>query len=80
MDQSLRRLGRTYPRLPAARFTGCEDKLFTLDSIQVVRLSLIAGSNWGIITAVPRHANCFYAATHLHKRGDRFFFTLFMAT
>lgn len=79
MDQRFRRFGCTDPGFPASGFTGCKDELFTLDSIQVVRLSLIARHNWRMITAVSGHANCFYA-THLHKRGDRFFFTLFMAT
>ncbi len=79
MNQRLRRFGGADPGFPASGFPGCKDELFTLDSIQVVRLSFISRHNWRCIAAVPRHANGFYAA-HLHKRGDRFFFTLLMAT
>ena len=79
MDQCFSCLRRTDPGLAASGFAGGENQLFIVDGIQIMRLSFIARLNWGSITAVPRHANCFYA-THLHKRCDRFFFTLFMAT
>ena len=77
VDERLRGFRRADPGLAAARFAGGEDQLFTLDSIQVVGLSVIAGRNRRVVTGIPRHAYRFHT-THLHKRGDRFFFTLFM--
>ena len=76
--QRLRSFRCADPGFATARFACSEDQLLTFDSIQIMGLSFITRSNWRVVATVPRHAYRFHA-THLHKRGDRFFFTLFVA-
>jgi len=75
MNQGLSGFRRADKRFAASGFAGGEYQLFALNSLKIMRLSVGTSGNRRIIAAIPRHADCFNA-THLHKRGDRFLFTL----